>query len=234
MFYLDPLYLVFALPALLLAFWAQMRVRSAYSKYLRVPNARGMTGLEAAQHLLQSQGLGDIQIEGIPGELSDNYDPRNKTLHLSQGVANGRSVASLGIVAHEVGHAVQDQTGYGPMRLRAGIVPMVQVGAWLGPIIFFVGLLLFNSPDLAAVGLILFSLSAVFALITLPVELNASHRALQMLTADGLVIDAQEAAGARQVLNAAAWTYVAALVQVLSTLLYYVSILGGFGGRRRR
>jgi len=234
MFYLDPLYLVFALPALLLAFWAQMRVRSAYSKYLRVPNARGMTGLEAAQHLLQSHGLGDIQIEGIPGELSDNYDPRNKTLHLSQGVANGRSVASLGIVAHEVGHAVQDQTGYGPMRLRAGIVPMVQVGAWLGPIIFFVGLLLFNSPDLAAVGLILFSLSAVFALITLPVELNASHRALQMLTADGLVIDAQEAAGARQVLNAAAWTYVAALVQVLSTLLYYVSILGGFGGRRRR
>ena len=234
MFYLDPLYLVFALPALLLAFWAQMRVRSAYSKYLRVPNARGMTGLEAAQHLLQSQGLGDIQIEGIPGELSDNYDPRNKTLHLSQGVANGRSVASLGIVAHEVGHAVQDQTGYGPMRLRAGIVPMVQVGAWLGPIIFFVGLVLFNSPDLAAVGLILFSLSAVFALITLPVELNASHRALQMLTADGLVIDAQEAAGARQVLNAAAWTYVAALVQVLSTLLYYVSILGGFGGRRRR
>jgi Zn-dependent membrane protease YugP len=234
MFYLDPLYLVFVLPALLLAFWAQMRVRSAYKKYLRVPNARGMTGLEAAQHLLQSQGLGDIQIEGIPGELSDNYDPRNKTLHLSQGVANGRSVASLGIVAHEVGHAVQDQTGYGPMRLRAGIVPMVQVGAWLGPIIFFVGLVLFNSPDLATVGLILFSLSAVFALLTLPVELNASHRALQMLTTDGLVIDAQEAAGARQVLNAAAWTYVAALVQVLATLLYYVSVLGGFGGRRRR
>jgi len=231
MFFIDPLYLLFALPALLLAFWAQMRVRSAYSRFLAVPNERGISGLAAAQQLLASQGLSGIGIEGTPGELTDHYDPRDKTLHLSQGVANSRSVAALGIVAHEVGHAVQDSTGYGPMKLRAGIVPAVQVGSWLGPILFFVGIL-FNTMNLAWVGLILFSLSAVFALVTLPVEYNASSRALELLTTNGLVVSADEAAGARSVLNAAAWTYVAALIQVLSTLLYYATFL--LGGRRRR
>jgi hypothetical protein len=231
--FLNPTYFVFALPALLLALWAQARVRAAYGKYLRVPNDRGITGLEAAQQLLGYQGLSGINIEGTPGELTDHYDPRSKTLRLSQGVAHSRSLAALSIVAHEVGHAVQDYSDYGPMKLRAGIVPMVQVSSWVAPLIFFAGLLL-GSTGLATLGLILFSTSALFALLTLPVELNASQRALQMLTTTGMVVGGQEEAGARAVLDAAAWTYVAALVQVLATLLYYSTFLfGGFGRRRR-
>ncbi len=231
MLFYNPTYWLFALPALLLAMWAQMRVRNAYSKYLRVANRRGISGLEAAQELIRSQGLTNVRIEGTRGDLTDHYDPRTKTLHLSQNVANSRSVAALGIVAHEVGHAEQDRTNYGPMRLRSGIVPMVQVSAFLGPLVFFGGLL-FQSSSMAWLGLILFSASAVFALVTVPVERNASVRALQMLRTNGLVVQGQEDAGTKAVLDAAAWTYVAALVQVLSTLLYYVFLLSGFSRRR--
>ncbi len=231
MFFYNPTYWLFALPALLLAMWAQMRVRNAYSKYLRVPNQRGISGLEAAQSLIRAQGLTNVQIEGTRGELTDHYDPRSKTLRLSQNVANSRSVAALGIVAHEVGHAMQDKTNYTPMRLRSGIVPMVQVSAFIGPLIFFGGLL-FQSTSVAWLGLILFSASAVFALLTVPVEQNASVRALQMLRSNGLVVQGQEDAGAKAVLDAASWTYVAALVQILSTLLYYVFLLSGFSRRR--
>jgi len=232
MFYWDPMYFVFALPALLLAFWAQMRVRSAYNKYLKVPNSRGISGGEAAERLLSSQGLSGVGIEGTPGTLTDHYDPRDKTLHLSQGVAYGKSVAAVSIVAHEVGHAVQDATQYAPRRLRTGIVGLVTVSSWLGPLIFTGGML-FNSSSLSWVGLILFSSSVLFALVTLPVELNASQRALQMLTSSGLLVTSDEQNGARTVLNAAAWTYVAALAQVLATLLYYVTILSGSSRRRR-
>jgi Zn-dependent membrane protease YugP len=231
MLFYNPTYWLFALPALLLAMWAQMRVRSAYNKYLRVPNQRGMSGLEAAQHLIRSQGLNNVRVEGTRGQMGDHYDPRTKTLRLSQNVANSRSVAALGIVAHEVGHALQDRTNYGPMRLRTGIVPMVQVSAFIGPLVFFGGLM-FQSSNVAWLGLILFSASAVFALLTVPVERNASVRALQMLRTNGLVLQGQEDAGAKAVLDAAAWTYVAALVQVLSTLLYYVFLLSGFSRRR--
>jgi len=227
----DPMYLVFALPAMLLALWAQMRVRSAYAKYLRVPNQRGVTGLQAAQQLLRAQGLGHVSIEEAPGQLSDHYNPRSKTLHLSPEVAHSRSLAALSIVAHEIGHAVQDYTSYGPLQLRSGIVPMVTVSSYLGPIIFIIGLLL-QFTSLAWLGLILFSASAFFALLTLPVERDASKRALQMLRTDGLIVQGEEEAGARQVLDAAAWTYVAALVQVLATLLYYVTLLTGFSRRR--
>jgi len=231
MFFWDPMYFIFVLPALLLAMWAQMRVRSAYGRYLRVANERGITGLQAAEQLLREQGLGHVSIEGTPGELTDHYDPRSKTLHLSRGVANSRSVAALGIVAHEVGHAMQDYTNYGPLKLRSGIVPMVTVSSYLGPILFMVGLL-FQSMGLAWLGVLLFSASAFFALLTLPVERNASQRALQMLHTNGLVISQEEAVGARRVLDAAALTYVAALLQVLSTLLYYVFLLTGFSRRR--
>jgi len=231
MLFWNPTYLLFALPALLLAMWAQGRVRSAYSKYLRVPNNRGITGLQAAEHLLRARGLGHVSVEGTKGDLTDHYDPRSKTLHLSQRVARSDSVAALSIVAHEVGHAVQDHTNYGPLKLRSGIVPMVQISAAVGPIIFLVGLTM-QSMGLAWLGLILFSASAVFALLTLPVEKDASVRALQMLTSNGLIVSREEEAGARRVLDAAAWTYVAALVQVLSTLLYYVFLLTGFSRRR--
>src|SRR5919201_112729 len=135
----NPIYIIISLPALLLAFYAQYKVKSAYSKYSQVPNTQGVSGLDAARYLLQSNGLNHIGIEGIPGELTDHYDPRAKVLRLSAGVANSRSVAALGIVAHEVGHAVQDAQAYAPMRLRAGLVPAVNLGSWLGPILFFIG-----------------------------------------------------------------------------------------------
>ena len=228
MFYFDPLYFVFALPALLLAFYAQFKVQSSYRKYLRVPNQRGISGLEAAQRLLYDNGLSHVRVEGTRGELTDHYDPRTQTLRLSTGVARSPSVAALGIVAHEVGHAVQDATAYAPLKLRSGLVPMVSIGSWLGPILFMVGLL-FN-PNLAWVGVAVFAGSLVFAFITLPVEFNASRRAVQMLQASGLVSQA-ELRGARSVLSAAALTYVAAVAQALSTLLYYVFLLTG--SRRR-
>jgi Zn-dependent membrane protease YugP len=231
--FFDPIYFIFVLPALLLGMYAQAKVRSAYNKYLKVANERGVTGVEAGQLLLQANGLASVGIEGTPGQLTDHYDPRDKKLYLSQGVANSRSLAGLSIVAHEVGHAVQDATNYGPMKLRSGIVPMVQIGSAVGPILFILGFLL-QSTGLATLGLLLFSASAAFALVTLPVERNASARALQMLRTNGLVTDQQEEAGAKRVLDAAALTYVAALLQTVATLLYYVFLLSGMSGRRRR
>jgi len=223
--YFDPMYLIFALPALLLGLYAQMKIRASYSKYLRVANSRGITGLNAARYLLDNAGLYDVEIEGTPGELSDHYDPSSRKLRLSRGVANSPSVAALGIVAHEVGHAVQHAEGYGPLRLRSAIVPVVNIGTWLGPILFIIGFLL-QAYDLAVLGVIAFAGAAVFSLVTLPVELNASARAMQMLTNTGLVTQ-QEYNGAKSVLSAAALTYVAAAAQSISTLLYYVFLLGG-------
>lgn len=227
MFYFDPMYLVFALPALLLAFYAQFKVQSAYRKYLQRPNWQGISGLEAARYLLSSAGLSHVRVEGTPGQLTDHYDPRSKTLRLSSQVAHSRSAAALGIVAHEVGHAMQDAEAYTPLRLRTGLVPAVNIGSWLGPILFLIGFLM-RAPSLAWVGVLFFAGSAVFALITLPVEFNASGRALQMLRAAGLVAGGQEVEGVKSVLNAAALTYVAVLAQALSTLLYYIFLLTGF------
>lgn len=231
--FFDPRYLIFALPALLLAFYAQARVSSAYNRYGRVANRRGLTGYDLARILLRSAGLEHVRIEEVPGKLSDNYDPGKKVLRLSRGVARTPSVAAMGIVAHEVGHAMQDATNYAPLRARSGLVPVVQIGSWLGPIIFFAGLFLAaatNSTAIAWVGLLLFAGTAVFALVTLPVEFNASRRALQLLDSYALA-DGQELNQTKQVLNAAALTYVAALAQALSTLLYYVFILTGFSRR---
>jgi Zn-dependent membrane protease YugP len=229
LFWLNPTYMLFALPALLLALFARWRVQSAYSHYSQVRNMRGMSGVQTARSLLDAEGLSHVSIEGTPGELSDHYDPRRKVLRLSPGVANSASVASLGIVAHEVGHAVQDARAYGPLRFRVALVPAVNLGSWLGPILFMIGFFM-QSYDLASFGLILFSAAAVFALVTLPVELDASRRALKMLSAYGLV-DNRDLSGARSVLNAAALTYVAALAQAISTLLYYGFLLSGM--RRR-
>jgi hypothetical protein len=229
MFFFDPRYLIFALPALILAFYAQIKVKSAYSRYSREPNARGLTGYEVARILLRSAGLDQVRVEQVPGNLTDHYDPGKDILRLSEGVANSRSVAALGIVAHEVGHATQDATNYTPLRLRSGLVPIVSLGSWLGPIIFFIGFLLSGvtgSTTLAWIGLFLFAGTAVFAIITLPVELDASKRAQSMLYTYQLA-DGQELKETRQVLNAAALTYVAALAQALSTILYYVFLLTG-------
>ena len=233
MFFWDWRYLLFAAPALLLAFYAQWKVKAAYDRYSRVPNARGLTGAEVARILLRSAGLSQIRVNQVGGRLSDNYDPRNKVLNLSQGVAQSRSVAALGIVAHEVGHAMQDAADYAPLRVRSGLVPAVQLGSWLGPLIFFAGLFLTNftgSTAIAWLGVGLFAGTAIFALITLPVEFNASKRAQQLLYAYQLA-DGQELQQTKQVLDAAALTYIAALAQALSTLLYYVFLLTGFSRR---
>jgi hypothetical protein len=227
--YWNPYYFVFALPALLLAFYAQWRVRSAYNKYLQVPNSTGITGAQAAQTLMREAGI-HVNLEGARGQLSDHYDPRTKVLRLSSGVANKASVASVAIVAHEVAHALQDARNYMPMRLRSGLVPIVNFTSWLGPILFVVGML-FNAINIAWLGVFAFAGAFVFALVTLPVELNASNRAMRLLETSGILRDQREVRGARKVLNAAALTYVAALAQSISTLLYYVFLLSG---RRRR
>ncbi len=225
---LDPTYWVFALPALILALVAQAWVRSSYRKYLRVANGAGVTGLEAAQRLMRLSGI-NLNIERASGELSDHYDPRSGVLRLSPGVARQASVASLAIVAHELGHAQQDVQDYLPLRLRSGLVPLVNFTSWLGPILFFVGLML-NAQGLAWLGVLAFAGAVVFALVTLPVELNASRRAMRLLEQSGLLVSRDEKAGARRVLTAAALTYVAALAQAISNLLYYIFLLGG---RRR-
>jgi len=233
MFILDSRYLLFALPALLLAFYAQWRVRSTYEQYSRKPNHRGFSGHEAARILLRSAGLGHIRVEEVPGKLDDHYDPKNDVLRLSQGVARSQSVASLGIVAHEVGHAMQDAANYAPLRARSGLVPIVRIGSWLGPIVFFAGFFLSGftgSTIIAWLGLFLFAGTVVFALITLPVEFNASKRALQLLKTYQLA-DGQELQETKKVLDAAALTYIAALAQALSTLLYYGFLLTGFSRR---
>ena len=226
MFYFDPVYYLYALPGLALALWAQFMVRSTFARYAKVPTSSGMTGAGVADLFMQRTGL-RFGINHIPGMLTDNYNPGNKTLNLSQSSVQN-SVASVAVVAHEFGHAMQDAQNYMPLRLRGAIVPAVNLGAWFGPLLFFIGLML-NQYNLAVVGLIAFAATAVFAIVTLPVELNASDRAMQMLSQGG-VLAGEELAGARKVLNAAAFTYVAAVAQSLLTLLYYVSILGG---RRR-
>lgn len=227
MFYVDPMYFVFALPGLLLALWAQWRVRSAFSTYARVPTSTGISGAQVARLLMDRTGL-QLGLRGTAGMLTDYYNPSDKTLNLSES-STQNSVASVAVVAHEFGHAEQDAQGYLPMRLRGAIVPAVQVGAWVGPLLFIAGLVL-SVPDLAWVGVWAFALTAVFAIVTLPVELNASNRAVHLLATNG-VLSEQELPAAREVLTAAAMTYVAAVAQSLLTLLYYLSILGG--ARRR-
>lgn len=230
MFYFDPLYLLFAMPALLLAMFAQWRVSSAYDKYTKIRNTKNITGLEAAQYLLRANGL-NLNVSGTSGNLTDHYDPRNKTLYLSEGVARTPSVAALGIVAHEVGHAVQDAQGYTPMRLRAWLVAPANIGPWIGYIFFLIGIVI-NISGFVWIGIAFFSAGLLFSLATLPVEFNASQRALAMLRSSALV-GPGEVNAAQAVLSAAALTYVAAAAQALSTLLYYVFIAMNLGGRRR-
>jgi len=225
----NPTYWLFAAPALILALVAQWFVRHSYNKYLQVRNGAGITGLEAARRLMQRLGL-HLNIERAPGTLSDHYDPRSKTLRLSEGVANRPSIASVAIVAHELGHAHQDAQAYTPMRIRSGLVPVVNFTSWLGPILFMLGWWLSLRP-IAWLGVIAFGGAALFALVTLPVEINASRRGLRLLEETGILTSRQDKKRARRVLTAAALTYVAALAQAISTLLYYVFLLGG--GRRR-
>jgi hypothetical protein len=222
------LYIIISLPALLLGLWAQTKVKSSFAKYSRVRTTTGMTGAEVARRMLDQNGLPSVRIEQVRGNLSDHYDPSKNILRLSQGVYASPSVAAAGVAAHECGHAMQDKEKYGPLRLRSIMVPSVQIGSWLGPIIFIIGLLLNTQTgyDVAVFGLLLFSATALFSLVTLPVEFNASKRAKAWL-ADSGVIYTSEMEGVNKVLDAAALTYVAAAAQSISTILYYAMILMG-------
>ena len=224
--------LLYMLPGLLLALWAQARVKGAFSKWSKVRNYLNLTGEDTAEQLKARTGLENVRVTRIAGTLTDHYDPRNKTLGLSQGVADAPSVASMAITAHELGHARQDLEGYGPMRLRSAIVPMVGIGSNIGVILVMIGIVL-QLSGLAWAGIILFSGTALFSLVTLPVEINASQRAMAMLADNGLVVNAEEQKGVKEVLNAAAWTYVAGLATSLLQLFYYISLAGRASGRRR-
>jgi Zn-dependent membrane protease YugP len=228
MFYFDPMYFIIALPGLLLTLWAQWKVNSTYNNFSRVRNARGVTGVQAADILIRQVGLqGQVQVQGTPGKLSDHYDPRTRTLYLSPEVARSPSVASVGITAHELGHALQHAQNYAPLNFRMAIVPMVNIGSSLGYVVFFLGFCLATQAQgsslLMWLGILLLSGTALFSLVTLPVEFDASNRALKMLQASGLM-QPQELQGARSVLSAAAWTYVAAAASTLLNLLYYISL----------
>lgn len=219
------LYILLSLPALLLGMWAQAKVRSAFGKYSRVRSARGLTGAQVARFILDAFGLQHVQIEPVQGFLTDHYDPSKKVLRLSPDVYRSPSLAAIGVAAHEAGHAIQDAQHYAPLAWRSAMVPSVQIGSWLGPILFIVGLLL-NFTGLAWIGVILFSATALFALVTLPVEFDASKRAKQILVSHGILAP-QELKGVDEVLDAAALTYVAAALQAISSLLYYVILLTG-------
>ncbi len=232
MFFFDPMYLCFMIPAIALMGFASWYVRHSYNKWSQVRASSGLTGHQAAQRLISTGNLYGVQVQGTAGQLSDHYDPRNKTLFLSQGVANSPSVAAVAISAHELGHALQDAEEYFPMRIRSMLVPAVNIGSNLGWILIMIGLVL-RMTNLAWIGVAVFSAGALFALATLPVEFNASARAKQLLYQTGIIQTEEEQRGVNQVLNAAALTYVAGLITAVMQLLYYVFLVGGMGGRRR-
>jgi len=238
MFFYNPTYLLFMAPAFILMMLTSWYVKSAYKKWSRVQSSSRLTGAQVAQRLINSsayvtsassRGLLDVRVQGVGGNLSDHYGPRSKTLRLSEGVANSASVAAIAVAAHELGHAMQDAEDYIPLRFRGALVPVVNIGSWLGWILILIGLFL-NMTDLAWLGVLIFSGGAVFALATLPVELNASARAKQLLADTGIIQTEEERRGVNSVLNAAALTYVAALVTAVLQLLYFASLITG---RRR-
>ena len=229
MFYgFDIYYFILIIPALLFGLWAQSQVNANFQKFSRVGTMRGMTGAQAAEYILQQNGIYDVQIRHVSGHLSDNFNPRNKTINLSDSVYSSTSIAAIGVAAHEAGHAVQHAVNYAPIKIREMIIPVTQIGSWLYLPIIMVGFL-FSSQALVNVGILLFSTLAIFQLVTLPVEFDASGRAIRTLESSGILYG-EEITGAKKVLKAAALTYVAALVSSLAQLLRLILI---FGGRRR-
>ena len=226
--FFDPT-MILVLIGVVLSMAASAKVQSTFAKYSRVRSMTGMTGAEAAKRLLNSQGIYDVQVRKVAGNLTDHYDPRNKTLNLSESVYDSPSVAAIGVAAHECGHAMQDNVGYVPLKLRGAIVPVANIGSQAAFPLIIIGVLIggMGSP-LVNIGLILFSLAVIFQLITLPVELNASRRAITLLDQVG-ILGGQEVNQTRKVLGAAALTYVAALAASVLQLLRLVIL---FGGRR--
>jgi len=236
--YMDPLYWLFIGAGILLSLWAQFRVKSAYARYSQVASRSGLTGADVAQRILQANGINGVSIEGIRGSLTDHYDPKTRTLRLSEGVYGTRSIAAAGIAAHEVGHAIQHAQNYGPLKFRSAWVPIANLGGGLSMMVIMAALAMGGAAtatgqSLATAGILMFATTTVFTLITLPVEFDASRRALATLESGG-VMPKDEIAGARKVLSAAALTYVAAFVTSLLTLFYYLVRLGFVGGSRNR
>ena len=230
-YYYDPYYWMILVPAMLIALLAQLNVSSTFNRYSRMASRRGFTGAQAAEAVLRAHGIQNVRIERVSGRLTDHYDPRNNTIFLSDSVYDAATVAAVGVAAHEAGHAVQYAVGYGPVKLRSAIVKTTQFSSQASFIILMLGLVLYSQPILL-LGIVLFGVVAFFQLVTLPVEFNASHRALETLEGEHILED-EEMAGARKVLRAAALTYVAALLSSLLQLLRYVLIFLNRSGNRR-
>ena len=228
--YFDPTYIL-VLIGVVICLIASAKMNSTFSRYSRVRNDSGMTGRDAAEQILHREGLYDVRIEHISGNLTDHYDPRTKTLRLSDATYNSTSVAALGVAAHECGHAIQHKVGYAPLNLRSVSVPVVNIGSRLSWPVILLGLF-FGSPGLANIGVILFLFVVLFQLITLPVEFNASRRALSILNSEAILSDDEELKGARKVLTAAALTYVAAFFSSVLQLLRLLIIVNGRRDRR--
>ena len=212
--------------AFIFSMYAQAQVSGTYKKYSRVANRRGYTGAQVATLMLQNSGIYDVRVERVAGHLTDHYDPRTKTLRLSQSVYDSTSVAALGVAAHETGHAIQHDVGYGPLALRSMLVPLANFGSRLAIPLILIGFFFSGGGStLVTIGILFFSLSVLFTLITLPVEFNASHRAIDLLVADGFLAS-DEIGGAKKVLSAAAMTYVAAAFAAVAQLLRLMAIFG--------
>ena len=231
-FYTDPLYLILLIPVLALTIYAQAKVSGNYNKYGKIRNSRGLTGAQAARAVLESHGVYNVAIQRTSGRLTDHYDPRDNVIRLSEGVYDSASIASVGIAAHEAGHAVQYAVGYGPIRIRSALIPVTQIGSQFGVVLLFLGILLSFEPLFLA-GIVLFGATTVFQLVTLPVEYNASHRAIETIESAHL-LDDEELVGAKKVLSAAALTYVAALLTSVVQLLRFILLFAGRSARGER
>lgn len=212
------------IPVFIFALICQIKVKNSFNKYSKINNRRGMTGADAAYRLLMLNGITDVKIKQIGGTLTDYYDPKNKEICLSQDVFNSRSVAAIGVACHEAGHACQHAQGYAPLKIRNAVIPVTRIGSWIGVPLALIGMFLYSDPLIYA-GIILYGAVALFQLITLPVEFNASRRALQTIDSNAF-LEGEEYTGAKRVLTAAALTYVAALASALATLLRLFLIAG--------
>ena len=227
---IDATYIFLVLPAVIFALWAQFNVKSTFSKYSKIASRSGMTGFDSARRILDANGLGDVRIAHVSGDLTDHYNPTDNTIYLSDSVYGSNSAAAIGVAAHEAGHAGQHATGYTPIKIRSAIIPVTNIGSNLAMPLIILGIVL-SFPTLAYIGVAAFGLSTLFQLVTLPVEFDASGRALRALEG---TLDGDDLASARKVLRAAALTYVAALAVSLVNLLRLLIIVAGNDRRRRR
>ena len=229
-FLANNIYCILLIPVFLLSIWAQFQVSGNFRRYSEKTNRRYITGAQAAEAVLRAHGVYDVNIRSCRGNLTDHYNPKDNTIYLSEPVYHAATIAAVGVACHEAGHAVQYAMGYGPIRIRNAIIPATQFGSKFSFVLLLIGLLLYSQP-LFLLGIVLFSLTTVFQLVTLPVEFNASRRAIETIEGQGLLYD-DEIGGAKKVLRAAAMTYVAALLMSMLQLLRYVLIFAGRGGSR--